>query len=304
MERETPFWRTSPFWLLMAILGLVTALIFLGVRYRDVTVGMEIVPKVMARKAAALSAMRINMAKSVEAEKRAVMADTDEASVSIAEESLRAAEAVELNLGELAGLIEKYPSGKEEDLIREFGACWVEFREIDRQVLDFAVQNTNLKAARLSFGAGNAAMRQFELLLSRLVRDTSGEPICRLVNDAQTAALRINILHAPHIVSPDDEEMDNIEKIIRENDAVVKRSLDEIKLLLPSEKKTTLQFAAAAYEAFMEITARVLELSRQNTNIKSLELSVNRKRKIAAQCDDVLKSLQDAVQSRAFKATR
>jgi len=288
----------------MAILGLVAALIFLGDRYRDVTVGMEIVPKVMARKAAALSAMRINMVKSAEAEKRAVMADTDEASVSFAEESLRAAEAVELNLGELAGLIEKYPSGKEEDLKREFGACWAEFREIDRQVLDFAVQNTNLKAARLSFAAGHAAMRQFELVLSRLVSDTPGEPICRLVNDAQTAALRINILHAPHIASPDDEEMDIIEKVIRENDAVVKMSLSGIRPLLPLEKKATLQRAAAAYEAFMEITARVLGLSRQNTNIKSFELSMNRKRKTTAQCDEILTSLQDAVQSRSFKATR
>ena len=217
MERETPFWRTSPFWLLMAVLAFVAALIFLGGRYRDVTVGMEIVPKVMARKAAALSAVRINMVKSVEAEKSAVMADTDEASVSFAEESLRAAEAVELHLRELAGLIEKYPSGKEEYLIGEFGACWAGLRGIDRQILGFAVQNTNLKAARLSFGAGHAAMRQFELELSRLGRDTIDGPICRLVNDAQTAALRIHVLHAPHIASPDDEEMDGIEKVIREN---------------------------------------------------------------------------------------
>jgi hypothetical protein len=296
VKREPPIWKMSPFWLLMAILALVAALIFLGDRYRDVTVGMEIVPKVMARKATVLSAIRINMVKSVEAEKSAVMADTDEASVSFAEESLRAAEAVELNLHELAGLIERYPSGKEEEMLREFNACWAEFRRIDRQVLQFAVQNTNLKAARLSFGAGNAAMRQFEIELSRLVRDTPSGPTCKLVNDAQTAALRINVLHAPHIVSPDEEEMDGIEKVIRENDEVVRKSIDEIRPLLPAEKKAALQLAMAEYEAFMEITTRVLELSRQNTNIKSLDLSMNRKRKITAQCDEVLTSLQDAVQ--------
>ena len=141
MGRETPFWRTGPFWLLMAILALVAALIFLGERYRDVTVGMEIVPKVMARKAAALSGIRIHMVKSVEAEKSAVMAVTDDASASFAEESLRAGEAVELSLHELAGLIGKYPSGREEELLKEFDACWAEFRRIDRQVLEFAVQN-------------------------------------------------------------------------------------------------------------------------------------------------------------------
>jgi hypothetical protein len=258
----------------------------------------------MTLKMEALSALRINLLKSVELEKSAVIADTDEASISFAEESLRAAETGELNRRELAGLIEKNPSSKETDLLREFDVCWGEFRVIDRQVLDFAVQNTNLKAARLSFGAGSAAMGQFENELSRLIRDSPSGQICRLVFDAQTSALRINVLHASHIASPDDEEMDGIEKVIRENDAVVKKSLSEIRPLLPPDKKVILQQAAAEYEAFMEITARVIELSRQNTNVKSFELSLNRKRKITAQCDDILKSLQDAVQSRVFKATR
>ncbi|MCU0604692.1 MAG: hypothetical protein MUC33_18750 [Desulfobacterales bacterium] len=304
MEREPPIWRTSPFWLLTAILALVAALIFLGGRYRDVTVGMEIVPRIMARKLAAISAIKTGLLTSVEAEKSAVMADTDAASLSFAEESRRAAEAVELSLREAAGLIEQYPSEKEKKLMEEFGACWSEIRGIDRQVLDFAVQNTNLKAARLSFGAGLAAMRQFELELSRLIRDAPGGPICHLVNAAQAAALRIQVLHAPHIASPDDGEMDDIEKTIQANDALVRQSLDGARTVLPPEKREMVRQAETSYDAFMEITERVLDLSRQNTNIKSFELSLNRKRKITAQCDDILKNLQDAVQSRAFKATR
>jgi hypothetical protein len=258
----------------------------------------------MAQKMEALSALRINLLKSVELEKSAVMADTDEDSISFAKESWRTAEAGELNRQEVFELIQKYPSGKEKDLLREFDACWAEFRRIDRQVLEFAIQNTNLKAARLSFGAGSAAMRQFENDLFRLTRDSLGGPICGLAYDAQAAALRINVLHAPHIASPDDEEMDGIEKIIQENDAVVRRSLGDIRPLLPSEKKGILQQAEASYDAFMEVTARVLALSRQNTNIKSFELSLNRKRKITTQCDEILTSLQEAVQSRSFKATR
>lgn len=304
MERETAYWRTSPFWLLMAILALVAALIFLGDRYRDVTVGMEIVPKVMSRKAAALSAMKINIIKSVEAEKSAVMANTDEESVRFAEESRRASEAAEKNWQELTELIGAYPSAPEKELLQEFDSCWREFRKIDQQVLEFAVQNTNLKAARLSFGAAGTAMNEFGHALSGLMSDSTSGPICRLGYDAQTAALMIHVLHAPHIASPDDVEMDGIEKTIQENDAVVKRSLGEIRALLPPEKKKVLQRAEASYDAFMEITARVLHLSRQNTNIKSFELSLNRKGKITAQCDTILKNLQDAVQSRAFKATR
>jgi len=288
----------------MAILALVAGLIFLGGRYRDVTVGMDIVPKVMSRKAAALSGIRINMVKSVEAEKSAVMASSDEDSIRFAEESRRASEAAEKSLQELAQLIGAYPSAPEKELLQEFDSCWREFRKTDQQVLEFAVQNTNLKAARLSFGAASTAMNEFGHALTELMSDSMGGPVCRLVYDAQTAALRIHVLHAPHIASPDDHEMDGIEKIIQEYDAVVKRSLGEIRALLPPEKKKVLQQAETSYDAFMAITARVLHWSRQNTNIKSFELSLNRKSRITAQCDTIVKSLQEAVQHRAFKATR
>lgn len=304
MERPSSNQKKNRLWLLVAAFVLIAALFFIGVHYRDVIVGVDSVPRMIASKMEALSALRINLLKSVESEKSAVMADTDEASISFAEESLREAEAGELNRRELAGLIEKYPSDKEKSLLQEFDSCWGEFRKIDRQVLDFAVQNTNLKAARLSFGAGRAAMDQFENALSRLVRDSDGGPICKIAYDAQAAALRINLLHAPHIASPDDDEMDSIEKAIRQYDAVVRRSLSEIKPFLLPEKKVLLQQAAEAYDEFMDVTGRVIELSRKNTNVKSFELSLNRKRKITSQCDEVLKELQDAIQGRAFKATR
>jgi hypothetical protein len=283
-------------------LGLVAGLIFLGGRYRDVTVGMDIVPKVMSRKTAALSGIRINLIKSVEAEKSAVMANTDEDSIRFAEESQRASEDAEKSRLELAELIGAYPSAPESELLQEFDSCWREFRKTDQQVLEFAVQNTNLKAARLSFGAAATAMNEFGQALSELAGDSPGGRVCRLVYDAQTAALRIHVLHAPHIASPDDQEMDGIEAVIRQHDAVVRRSLGDLRLLLPPSKKTALQRAEAAYD--MDFTDRVLEWSRQNTNVKSFELSLNRKRKITAQCEDVLTKLQDAIQSRTFKATR
>jgi hypothetical protein len=304
MPRETPFWRTSPFWLLIAILTLVAVLIFLGGRYRDVTVGMDIVPKIMSRKAAALSAIRIHIIKSVEAEKNAVMANTDEDSIRFAEESRRASEAAEKNWQELTELIAAYPSAPEKELLQEFDSCWREFRKIDQQVLDFAVQNTNLKAARLSFGAASTAMNEFSHALSGLISESASGAICRLVYDAQTAALRIHVLHAPHIASPDDQEMDGIEKLIRQNDAVVRKALSSMKLMIPPAKRVFFLQAEAAYDAFMDFTDRVLEWSRQNTNVKSFELSLNRKRKITAQCEEILTKLQDAIQSRTFKATR
>lgn len=304
MDSETSVWKTGPFWLLMAILALVAALLFMGVRYRDVTVGMEIVPRVMARKAAVLSAIRFHMIKSVEAEKSAVMADTDGASAAFAEESARWAEAVEKGLQELNQLIEAYPSEKEVKLLQEFKGCWAKFRAIDHAVLEIAVQNSNLKAARLSFGAARDVMTRLEGALAELMQGQERGPICGLAAQALAAALKIQVLHAPHIASPSDEEMDGLEKIIRENDAMARRSLTALQPLISPDRQSALRQAEAAYDEYANVTATVIKLSRQNTNIKSLELSLNRKRNITSQCDEILTSLQDAVQSRSFKATR
>ena len=304
MEREAPAWKTSPFWLVTAILVLVAALLVMGVRYRDATVGMDIVPTVMARKLALLSTIRINMIKSVESEKSAVLADTDSASIAFARQSGREAGAAEEGLHELGRLVEAYPSEQELRLLREFKGCWAEFREIDRLVLENAVQNSNLKAALLSFGRAREAVARLEDALSRLSAGDGGGPVGPRAAAALTAALKIHVLHAPHIAASGDAEMDALEVSIRDNDATVRRSLEGLRPLVPPDRQPILRQAEAAYADFAELTGKVLALSRQNTNIKSLELSLNRKRSITAQCDETLTSLQAAVHSRTFKATR
>ena len=64
--------------------------------------------------------MRVSLLKSVESEKRAVMADTDEASLAYAEESRQASDAVEVERKQLAELIRLHPSPDEEALLGEF----------------------------------------------------------------------------------------------------------------------------------------------------------------------------------------
>jgi hypothetical protein len=136
------------------------------------------------------------------------------------------------------------------------------------------------------------------------MRGQESGPICGLASQALAAALKIQILHAPHIASPNDEEMDGLEKNIQENDALVRRSLKALQPIVSPDLQSTLHQAEAAYHEFANVTVKIIELSRQNTNIKSFELSLNRKRNITSQCEEILTSLQDAVQSRSFKATR
>ena len=82
------------------------------------------------------------------------------------------------------------------------------------------------------------------------------------------------------------------------------KSLAELSGIVGKESGEALLRANTAFSDFLEVTAKVIILSRQNSNVKSLELSLGRKRKTAAQCDEILSTFQNIAHDRTFKATR
>jgi flagellar biosynthesis/type III secretory pathway chaperone len=300
--------RTRGLLLLLAGLASGLVLMWLSIKYEATHLGLRDLVQIMARKQELLSRMRANLLKSVEAEKSAVMADTDVSSRAFADESRQATEAVDRDRRELALLVEKDHTDQEMKLLREFEGCWTEFRKLDQSLLDLAVRNTNIKAANLSFGKGSLAMKRLEEALAGLkgIRTASGKEnqIAELACNILTAGLKIHYLQAPHIAAASDARMDKIEASIHEYDEVIHTSLAKLKQLIPQEKQALLQEAEAAYDEFASVTAEVIDLSRQNTNIKSFELSLGSKRKVTAQCDEILMNLQEAVRGRESKATR
>ena len=264
--------------------------------------------KNIVRKREILSQMRTNLLKSVEMEKSAVMAQTDEESQGFADQSLAASAAVEQDLKQLNSLIDAAPIQDERNLVIEFNNCWTELRTLDQAILTLAVQNTNLKAASLSREKGGETMRRFEHALEDVMRSYLGAQsegrVARLLCHAMTSALKIYNLHSFHIAEASDEKMDQIEMQMKAEETEASKSLDELTGIVGEKSRQTLLQAKTAFTEFMEVTAKVIKLSRQNTNVKSLELSLGRKRKVAAQCDAILVTFQEAVQSRTFKATR
>ena len=300
--------KTRGLWVVLAVLALLSIVTAIGIKYNRTNLDIRDVMGLMTKKIEVLARMRINLLKSVEAEKMAVMADTDESSQTNASESRKAADDLEKDRIELGLLIKKDPTDQEMKLFQEFERSWTEFRKIDQVLLDFAVKNTNLKAANLSFVQGSEAVKDFEEALSPLISNQASakeDPqITSLVCRAMVAGIKIHYLHAPHIAAANDDQMDKIEKEIKQNEAVISSVLSRLNPMVPEKKQAFLQKAKKAYGELSKVTTQVIDLSRQNTNIKSFELSLGRKRKITAQCDDVLKSLEAAVRSRSFKATR
>jgi len=116
--------------------------------------------------------------------------------------------------------------------------------------------------------------------------------------------LGIYALEGPHIIESRDERMDEIEAEMNKGADRVKTAFAELEGLMKEEGRAQLSEAGAAFDDFLRIHAEVLSLSRQNTNIRSMELSMGVKRKITAQCRETLGALQNAVGSKAFRATR
>ena len=112
---------------------------------------------------------------SAEAEKSAVMAETDEASEAFAAQSTQAAHKVETGRQALEPLLGS--SRQEAQLFREFSRCWEQLQVIDREVLSLAVQNTNLKALRWPLALPRA-MQRMETALTGLMEAASPPQRC------------------------------------------------------------------------------------------------------------------------------
>lgn len=255
-----------------------------------------------------LSSMRLNLFRAAEAEKSAVLAITDEESKKFADQSQQFAQDVAKARESLTPFINRDNSIKETSLLTEFDRCWTESTKLDALLLNLAVQNTNLHATNLALTKGTETVRRLEVTLTQLAdsfgpesRDTQS---IRLVYQAIVASLKIHDLYTPHIQAETDEKMDKIESEIKANEKILKNALDRLAKNVIGREKDSLRNPQALYVELAQVTDEIIALSRKNTNIKSLELSLGKKRLITAQCDEVLKSLQEAAQRKEVKATR
>ena len=243
--------------------------------------------------------MRLALASASEAEKSAVMAITDEDSQKFADQARAASAEVEQRSRELGDALESGGTPNEKDLLAQFSKVFAEFQHIDNDLLALAVKNTNIKAYNLAFGPAADALQEMNATLSRLVTKSAAAPDARnvalLALGAETAGLQIQTLLAPHIAEESDRKMDELEARMTKEDRAVRKDLDGLAALPLFNGDTDLAAAASAYDKFSEIRTQILSLSRENTNVRSLAISLNQKRKIMLVCQDALSALQQAI---------
>ncbi len=249
-----------------------------------------------AKRVELVERMRLALAEASEAEKSAVMAITDKDSLTYADQARAAGTTVEQARKELADLL-KTGNQNEQDLLGKFSEAFAEFQRIDKDLLDLAVKNTNLKAYTLAFGPAAAAINEMDEALARLVTASAADPkIVRLADDARIAALRIQTFLPPHIEEESDQKMDELEAAMTKGDLKVRQSLQALAAMPVLSDNPDLKTAVSSYDRFSEIKAQILKLSRENTNVRSLSISLNQKRNVMFQCQDALAALQSAIE--------
>ena len=253
------------------------------------------------------SDVRVQFSKAADASNRAVMADTDEASSAAARDAGQATQAVEQDVEALKGILEALTYRDELRQLDTFKTRFAEYRKLDADILPLAVENTNIKAQRLSFGPARDAANAFRQSLAAAGRAIASKNTCcveALVAKATAAVLEVQVLQARHIAESDEGAMSRMEMEMAASDAAARKALDTLKGLLPPAAGAQLAAAATALDRFNAINADLVALSRRNSNVRSLALSLGRKRTVTAECDDSLHALEDALAKHDFTATR
>ena len=251
--------------------------------------------------------LHVQFIKASDGSDRAVMADTDASSEDFARQAESSVRSVQSGLAELGTRLQSLGYADEMRLLDELSKRFDEYRKVDHDVLALAVENTNLKAQRLSFGPVRQAADAVRDALEAAAKAPGAKDRCRAdaaVSRAVLAVREVQILQAPHIAEEDDAAMSRLETEMAARLASARAALSELTALVGAGGRADLDAASAALARFEKASSEVVALSRRNTNVRSLALSLRQKPALTAACDASLVAIEEALAKRGFGATR
>jgi len=251
--------------------------------------------------------LHVQFSRAADASNRAVMADTDEASSAAAREAEQAIKAVEQDTESLRRVLDELGDRDEARELETFKVRFAQYRALDADILPLAVENTNIKAQRLSFGPAQDAVDAFRKSIEaagRLAPAKNGALVEALVAKAAAAVLEVQVIQARHIAESDEAAMTRMESTMKGSMATAHKALETLAGSLPPAAGAPLAEAAAALDRLAATNTEIVALSRRNSNVRSLALSLGKKRTVTAECDESLQALEDALARHHFAATR
>src|SRR4029079_2037509 len=182
------------------------------------------------------SELHVSFTRAADASNRAVMADTDEASIAAKDDATAARQAVDHDLVNLQPILTELDYADELRALAAFKTRYEEYRRLDDEILPLAIENSNLKAQRLSFGDAQEAAKAFRAALdaaAHLASPSQSSAAALLANRAEIGVLEIQVLQAPHIAESNDAAMTRMEGAMHDSAVSGKAARDPPKATLP-----------------------------------------------------------------------
>jgi len=256
----------------------------------------------LAEARATVEQLRATFTKASDASNRAVMADTDAVSQTAADEAVVAVRAVDREVASLRPILDSLGYAEEVRNLDQFVAAFDRYRALDKEILGLAVENTNLKAQRLSFGIVREEADAIVDALGKAAQSAPVDQSARFAIGAATATIavrQIQILEAPHIAEPNDASMTALEAQMASNEQAARAAIASLSSANhASATEAPLAAAATALDRFIAQNAEVVRLSRKNTNVRSLALVLGPKLELIAACDGALERMTAALAKR------
>jgi len=286
---------------LIAGLVFMAVLLFVGWHFRERLENPAQPLAFKASRADLVGRMQLDLASASEAEKSAVLAITDQDSQTYADQARASTAQVVQEQHGLSALLANGGKPTEQDLLSQFSKVFDDLQRIDNEVLGLAVKNTNLKAYSLLFGPAADTQAQMDAALARVVTKyadfADAKQVLPLAYGARLGVLRIQALLAPHIAEESDAKMDQMEASMTQEEKQIRQDLSGLAGLSKLASDRDLSTATSSFAQYDELKARILPLSRENTNVRSLALSLNQKRKAMTVCLDALNALKQEILS-------
>lgn len=248
-------------------------------------------------------------------EKNAVLSTSDKESQEFADQSSRVLDQIEEQKRELAKLIEQEATPREQDQRNALEGHWEKFKQVHKQMMDLAVQNTNYKASRLLEEEILERMNTFRSALTTLLQqvdreaakaDTDKSPgrllalqkRSRQLSSALSDVQDLYRLLDAHITAS-VEQKTVLETQRRALDKEVDSLLQEVETSLDERDRSsldraTLDRARVALGEFRRYSDQAEKLSRLNTIPKASQLSLGDANRIVTDCDNVLAQMSES----------
>jgi hypothetical protein len=253
------------------------------------------------------SDLSVQFTKAADASNLAVMSDTDAASTAFVKEAENRSAAVQKDVDALQPVLDRLGYSEESRLLGEFRSRFDEYRRLDRTILDLAVENSNFKAQALASGTAREAADAVSRVLEGLEPSSDsreGWHVKALAANVDARVHEIEALQAHHIVTPDDETMSSLEKRMSAAEASARHSIKRLYAAVRPASQAQVTTAGGALDRLVATNRQIIELSRRNTNLRSVALSLTEKRPVVAACEDRLHALQGALAKRGFVSHR